>query len=89
MRPRLLIGIWVILLVLLGVSLLLANLGNPLLATTLIFAIAAIKAALVALFYMRLKWEPGYVFAIISTGLAVVLILFFALVPDIIYVYGD
>ncbi|MBI2082134.1 MAG: cytochrome C oxidase subunit IV family protein [Deltaproteobacteria bacterium] len=89
MKPRHLVGIWVLLLVLLGVSLLLANLGNVLLATTLIFGVAALKATLVALFYMRLKWEPGYIFAIIFTGLAVVLILFFTLVPDIIYVYGN
>lgn len=80
--------IWFWLLVLLGASIGLGFLGHVVLATTLIFGIAAVKAYLVATYYMRLKFEPRYVTGILLIGVAVILILYFTLIPDIIYVYG-
>ncbi len=88
MTPRRLIALWGLLLALLGVSLALGYLGNVVLSTVLIFSVAALKAFLVAAFYMRLKWEPGYVVAILLFGLSVILIFLFALVPDIVFVHG-
>lgn len=83
-----LVKIWVVLLVLLGVSIALGNLGSPRLAATLIFGIALFKAFLVAAYYMRLKFEPRYVTGILLVGLLFIVILYFALVPDIVYQYG-
>lgn len=82
------VAIWVFLLALLGVSLALGYLGNVALATTLIFGIAAVKALVVAIYYMRLKWEPNYVPWIFWIGLIFMVILFFGLIPDIVHQYG-
>jgi len=83
-----LIAIWGMLLAMLGLSLALGYLGNVVLATVLIFLVATLKACLVANYYMGLKWEPKYILWILLTGVIFMIILFAALVPDIIYVYG-
>lgn len=83
------IVIWIGLLLLLGVSLILGYLGNQILATSLIFGVASLKAWLVANYYMGLKWETNYVAWILLTGLIFMIVLYVALVPDIIYVYGQ
>jgi caa(3)-type oxidase subunit IV len=88
MSKAFLIKIWVILLMALAVSLALAGLNHPALATSLIFAIAIVKAFLVLWYYMGLKNEPGYVGWILMTGLVFMMVLFVGLVPDMIYVYG-
>lgn len=85
MTKRNLVTIWAILLVLLGLSLLLGSWGNTTLAAILIFMIAILKAFLVAAYYMRLKWEPRYILWILLGGIGCVLILYFTLIPDIIY----
>lgn len=82
------VKIWLILLVLLGVSLLLGNLGHVVLATSLIFGIAILKAWLVGAYYMGLKWEPHYILWILLTGLIFMVILAASLIPDIVYRYG-
>ncbi len=84
MTRRFLVLIWLCLLALLGVSLLLGLLGNVILATALIFLIALFKAWLVALYYMRLKWEPRYIIGILLFGIGLMVLLYFALVPDIL-----
>lgn len=88
MSKSFLIKIWVILLVALGVSLALSYLHHPALATSLIFAVAIVKAFLVLWYYMGLKNEPGYIGWILVTGLVFMIVLFVGLVPDMIYVYG-
>ncbi len=88
MTRRFLVSIWAVLLLLLGVSIALVRMGNVLLATILIFSIAGFKALLVAVYYMRLKWEPRYIIWILIFGIALMVILYFTLVPDILYQYG-
>ena len=88
MSERFLIAVWAGLLALLGVSLLLGSWGNVLMATTLIFIVAIIKASLVGAYYMRLKWEPRYILWILFAGVALIAIFYVALIPDIIHVYG-
>ncbi len=88
MTVRFLVVIWLILLLLLGVSIALGFTGNVTLATILIFSVAAIKAWLVGVYYMRLKWEPRYILVILFGGIALILVLYFTLIPDIIHVYG-
>jgi caa(3)-type oxidase subunit IV len=82
------VAIWAVLLAALFASLALGSLGNVVLATALIFGIATFKAYLVAAYYMGLKWEARYVAAILLAGLAFMLILYFALIPDIQHGYG-
>lgn len=89
MSKAFLIKIWVVLLVALGVSLALSSLHYPALATSLIFAIAIIKAFLVLWYYMGLKNEPGYIGWILMMGLVFMAVLFVGLVPDMMYVYGS
>lgn len=88
MKEFSLVLLWAALLALLGISLWLANMTHVALATFLIFAVALLKAVLVAVYYMRLKWEPRYVLGILLVGIGFMLLLYFALVPDIVYVYG-
>lgn len=82
------VRIWAVLLFLLGVSIALGYLSHPVLATSLIFGIAAIKAYIVGAYYMRLKWEPRYIVWVLLFAVGLIAILYFTLVPDIVYVYG-
>ncbi|MBI4196741.1 MAG: hypothetical protein HY539_02860 [Deltaproteobacteria bacterium] len=84
MKPKTLVALWAVLLFLLSLSLLLGFWGNVVLSTILIFVIAVAKAFLVGAYYMRLKWEPWYILWILLGGVVCLLILYFALVPDII-----
>lgn len=69
-------------------SLLLAFLEHHLLAASLIFAVAIVKAALVAGYYMHLKFEPRYVVLVVVGGIVCLFILFGGLLLDIVHVYG-
>lgn len=51
----------------------------------LIFAIAVIKALLVARNYMHLKNEKAIIYAMALVPMAFILILLFALFPDFVY----
>ena len=82
------VAIWAVLLVALIVSLLLAYLEHAAIAIGLIFAIAIVKASLVAGFYMGLKFETRYVIVAIAAGIVTLAILFAGLYPDIVSVYG-
>jgi caa(3)-type oxidase subunit IV len=80
--------IWAVLVGALLVSLLLGLLGHATLAVAAIFTIALVKAYLVAAHFMHIKLEPRFVKVILLGALAVVTILYFGLVPDIVWVYG-
>jgi caa(3)-type oxidase subunit IV len=82
------VRIYWILVAALVVSLLLALLEHHMLAASLIFAVAIVKAALVAGYYMHLKFEPRYVVLVVVAGIATLFILFGGLVLDIVHVYG-
>jgi caa(3)-type oxidase subunit IV len=80
------VGIWVWLVLLMVAGVLASRL--PLAHTTvvaLIFAIAAVKAALVALYYMGLRLERGVIYAMALVPLALVVILTFLLLPDFVF----
>lgn len=51
-------------------------------AVTAALSIAAIKAALIAFYYMHLKEEGPLIYAIVLTGITAVLILAFGILPD-------
>jgi caa(3)-type oxidase subunit IV len=82
------VRIYWILVAALVVSLLLALLEHHMLAASLIFAVAIVKAALVAGYYMHLKFEPRYIVLVVVAGIATLFILFGGLVLDIVHVYG-
>ncbi|UCE03325.1 MAG: cytochrome C oxidase subunit IV family protein [Candidatus Latescibacterota bacterium] len=82
------VGIWVILLALFGASVGAAYLGATRTATLLIFGIAITKALLVISYYMHLRFEPRWIVILMLGALACATVLFFGLIPDIVYVYG-
>ena len=76
------IAVYVILLVLLAFSIALGHVPNIYVMTTLVFAVAGIKALMVLRYFMHLKFEPLWV-AIILIGAALCLVfLFIGVYPD-------
>jgi len=59
--------------------------GTRALAVALIFATAVVKALLVVLNYMHLKFEPRLIYAIAIVPLLFVLVLLVALFPDFVF----
>lgn len=59
--------------------------GGRTLAVILIFATAVVKALLVALNYMHLKFEPRLIYAIAIVPVLFVLVLIVALFPDFVF----
>lgn len=59
--------------------------GGRVLAVTLIFATAVVKALLVALNYMHLKFEPRLIYAIAIVPVLFLLVLTVALFPDFVF----
>jgi len=55
------------------------------LAVLLIFAVAVIKALLVLLNYMHLKYEKPFIYALVIVPLLFVLILTLLLFPDFVF----
>ena len=47
--------------------------------------IASVKATIVALFFMHLKYETKMIFTIVIIPLILLVILMFALMPDVVY----
>jgi caa(3)-type oxidase subunit IV len=83
---RLYIVVWVSLVVLLIVGLAIFTLPIPReLAVTLIFSVAAIKAALVLRNYMHLKHEHLLIYIIVLVPALFLLGFALALIPDIVY----
>lgn len=82
------IKLWYILVGALVVSLVLAAFEHHRLAAALIFAIAIVKAAIVAMYYMHLRFEPRYVVVVVLSGLVCLAVLFTGLLLDIVHVYG-
>jgi len=77
--------IWLWLLALVVVSVVATSILPKLQAMILIFAVAIIKALLVARNYMHLKNERVIIYAMVLVPLAFVIILLFALFPDFVY----
>lgn len=77
--------IWGWLVALVAGSVAIASLLPKRQAMVLIFAIAIIKALLVARNYMHLKNEKAIIYALALVPVAFILILLFALFPDFVY----
>ena len=82
-RHYLMIWIWLLALVIVAVAA--AALLPKFQALVLIFAVAIVKALLVARNYMHLKYELAIIYAIVLVPLAFIIILLFALFPDFVY----
>ena len=82
------LAIWVVLLVLLGMSLLLGRIPNAAVAGTLVFGIAAVKIALVMRYFMHMKFEPWLLAVLLVGALLCVLALFVGVTPDVAWRNG-
>lgn len=78
------VGIYFILLVLTAASILVSLVVHREAAPPFVFTLSTVKAALIALFYMHLKYEGRYVIALALIPLIVFAVVLFALMPDII-----
>jgi len=82
-RQTLLIWYWLMALVILSVG---ASFVLPKAeALMLIFAVALIKALLVARNYMHLKHESALIYAIVLVPLAFVIVFLIGMIPDFVY----
>ena len=77
--------VWVCLVVLVIVSIAASSVLPKRVAVSLIFSVATIKALLVALNYMHLKYEKRIFYAFAIAPLVIVIILMFALFPDFVF----
>jgi caa(3)-type oxidase subunit IV len=80
--PYLLIWIYLVLLVLASVAASLVLPQTP--AELVIYFLALVKAILVALYFMHLKVERFFIHSLSLIPLALVLVLFLGLIPDIV-----
>jgi caa(3)-type oxidase subunit IV len=80
--------LWAVLVGALLLSLALGALGATQLVVGMVFVLAAIKAYLVVAHFMHLSFEPRFVKLVLIGALAVIAVLYFGLVPDIIWVAG-
>jgi len=80
--------IYLILLAALVVSLILGALSSSALTVTIIFVIAGIKAYLVLNHFVHLEAEPRYIKVAVVGFVAILVVLYVGLVPDIVWIYG-
>ena len=83
-RPNYLLvwlGLVVLVIVSVGASMILPKRA----ALALIFTVAAIKALLVALNFMHLRYERRWLYALALVPLLIVAVLLFALFPDFVF----
>ncbi len=85
---KFLVQIWAALLVMLFVSLGLGTIHNHTLSTILVFGVATLKMFLVVNYYMGIRYEPKYILWMLLSAVVAMFVLYFALVPDIIWVNG-
>jgi cytochrome c oxidase subunit 4 len=82
-------AVFVWLLVLLGVGLAAGLVpGGRGVALVIVFTVAFVKALLVALNFMHLRFEPGVIYAIAGVPLLFAVILAVALLPDFVWHAG-
>lgn len=77
--------VWIWLVVLVTVSIAASLLLPKSAALILIFSVAFIKALLVILNYMHLKYEKPVLYALAIVPVVIVVILLFALFPDFVF----
>ena len=74
---------WALLLVLLAVSLIGPELGIKIVTLITAFGIAVVKAYIVAARFMHLNIEKKYVIYLLITGIAMMVLMFFGVAPDV------
>jgi caa(3)-type oxidase subunit IV len=77
--------VWLMLVGLVIVSIAAGTVLSKTAALVLIFAVATVKAALVILNYMHLKYEKPLIYALVLIPLLIVIVLMFALFPDFVF----
>ncbi len=77
------------LVILLTVSLVVGFFTSPMLAVSLIFLVAIIKAGLVVGNFMHLKFEPKFIWLVAGIVLFILLSFFFGVYPDIVPINPD
>lgn len=77
------VKIWGILVVLLVISIIGPELGNPIVTLITAFGIAFVKAYLVAIKFMHLDREPKFVTYFVVTTLAFMALMFAGIAPDV------
>lgn len=77
------VKIWGILVVLLIISIIGPELGNPIVTLVTAFGIAFVKAYLVAVKFMHLDREPKFVTYFVATTLAFMALMFAGIAPDV------
>lgn len=78
--------LWAVLIGALIASLALGALGATQLVVAVVFLVAAAKAYLVIAHFMHVSLEPRFVKLVLIGALAVIVIPYFGLVPDIVWV---
>ncbi|OGQ77857.1 MAG: hypothetical protein A3F90_19545 [Deltaproteobacteria bacterium RIFCSPLOWO2_12_FULL_60_19] len=77
--------VWLMLVGLVMVSVAAGTVLSKTAALILIFSVATVKAALVILNYMHLKYEKTLIYALVLIPLVIVMVLMFALFPDFVF----
>jgi caa(3)-type oxidase subunit IV len=80
--------IWISLLALLGLSVLLGRIHNPVAMNVLVFGVATAKALLVVRYFMHLTAEPLWVAVFLITAVFCLAALFIGITPDITWRSG-
>lgn len=83
------VRIYLVLLVLLGVSLLGPTLGIPVVTLVTAFGIAIVKATMVAAYFMHLNVEERYVWYILLIMLGFMVVMFAGMAPDVLAPAGQ
>lgn len=78
------VGIYFVLLLLTAASILISMILHKEAAPPFVFTISTIKALLIALFYMHLKYEGRYIIALALIPLIIFALILFIFMPDII-----
>ncbi len=81
--------VYIMLLVLFGVSLVAGLIGNTTVMLLLVFGTALIKSVLVVGKFMHLRWEPTLVWVAVGIVLFILLAFFWGVYPDIPMVEVD
>ena len=83
------VKVFLSLLLLMGISLVIGYFTSPMIGVSLIFLVALLKAGLVVVNFMHLKFEPILVFVVVCVVLFILLSFFWGVFPDITLVTRD
>ncbi|GIX47206.1 MAG: hypothetical protein KatS3mg131_1417 [Candidatus Tectimicrobiota bacterium] len=78
------IWVWLLILALFSVMITAVPMPHPLMVTV-VFVVAAVKAILVALYYMHLRFEQLLIYSLALAPLICLAVLLLVLLPDIVY----